>query len=246
MTCSIRSRIAALALAAACMPAFAQPVVETWINTQAERRPGAQYREDLDAIHASMANEDTDTSRARLEPIIAYCQAREHTNLRVVSVATTAEYEAFLAEHADGQPTEWIDMACPMAYHLAGYLYSGASQWSQALPWLDHAIRLAPYDSMPHVERAYVLAHSGHLAEGLAEYRAALALARAHPDGASSSPLALRGIGWVLSETGDLDGAQAAYEESLRIDPGNPTALNELEYIRTKRTQVAPAIPPVD
>lgn len=241
-----RSRTAALALAAACTPAFSQPVVETWVNSQAERRPGAQYREDLDAIHAAMATQDADASREQLAPIVAYCEARERANLRLVSVATTAEYEGFLAEHADGQPTEWIDMACPTAYHLEGYLYSGAGQWSQALPWLERAIGLAPYDPMPRIERAFVLAHSGHLREGLAEYRASLALAKAHASAAASIPLALRGIGWVLTETGDLDGAQAAYEQSLQVDPGNPTALNELEYIRMQRKQAMPGKPPTD
>ena len=46
------------------------------------------------------------------------------------------------------------------------------------------------------------------------------------------APLAWRGIGYALIEKRDWAGARAAYEKSLAMDPGNSTALNEMEYIR--------------
>jgi tetratricopeptide (TPR) repeat protein len=225
-------------------PVFAQ-MVETTLYSEAEQRIGFEYRKDVSAIYDSRTSEGSEASHRRLAPILAYCEAQEKTDRRTVSMATTAEYEAFLAEHADGKPTEWIDMACPMAYHLQGFLYSGDGKYAEALPWLERAIHLAPYYAVPLNERAYVLAHSGHLQEGLAAYRETLAFADAHPGAAHIKPLALRGIGWILTEMGDLDGAQASYEESLRIDPGNETALNELEYIRVQRKKAqAGKIPP--
>lgn len=228
-------RFTLLASAVACSSAFAQTVIETPLYSEAETRPGSQYRKDVNDIYASLERDGADASRQRLAPIIAYCEALERPGQRILSFATTDEYEAFLAETGDGQPTEWIDMACPMAYDLQGYLYSGARQWPEALSWLDRAIRMAPYYPAARNERAYVLAHSGDLQRGLEEYRSTLQLTETHPAAAYVRPLALRGIGWVLVEMGDLDGAQASYEASLKIDAGNTVALNELEYIRTQR-----------
>lgn len=231
-------RLGLLASMFASPPVFAQ-MVETTLYSEAEQRIGFEYRKDVSDIYDSRTSEGSEASHRRLAPILAYCEAQEKTDRRTVSMATTAEYEAFLAEHADGKPTEWIDMACPMAYDMQGFLYSDAKRYAEALPWLERAIALAPYYGLARNERAFVLAHSGHLQEGLAAYRETVALADAHPSTAAIKPLALRGIGWILIEQGDLDGAEAAYKASLELDPGNSTATNELEYIRVQRKRAA-------
>jgi tetratricopeptide (TPR) repeat protein len=41
----------------------------------------------------------------------------------------------------------------------------------------------------------------------------------------------LRGRGFALTELNRLDEAEAAYNDSLKIDPNNPIALRELQYI---------------
>ena len=227
--------LVALTALLACGEAIAQRVIETTMQSMAERRIGSEYRDEINDIYASLSSEGADVSQRRLAPIIAYCEAQERPGRRLVSVATTAEYEAFLAEHADGLPTEWIDMACPMAYDLKGYIFSGMGKFADAMPWLDRAIALAPYYGLARNERAYVLAHSGHLQEGLAAYRETVAIANSHADAAQIKPIALRGIGWILIEQGDLDGAEAVYRESLQLDPNNATATSELDYIRGLR-----------
>jgi Flp pilus assembly protein TadD len=40
-----------------------------------------------------------------------------------------------------------------------------------------------------------------------------------------------RGRGFVLTELGRLDEAEAAYRESLKIEPDSERAKNELQYI---------------
>ena len=43
--------------------------------------------------------------------------------------------------------------------------------------------------------------------------------------------LVLRGIGFALTELGRLQEAREAYEASLRIEPDNALAKNELAYL---------------
>ena len=45
-------------------------------------------------------------------------------------------------------------------------------------------------------------------------------------------PTALRGIGYSLIELGELEAARQAFEKSLKMEPNNRLALDELEYIR--------------
>jgi len=47
--------------------------------------------------------------------------------------------------------------------------------------------------------------------------------------------IAWRGLGYTYVELGELEKAQQAYEESLRLEPGNSIATDELEYIRKRR-----------
>ena len=47
--------------------------------------------------------------------------------------------------------------------------------------------------------------------------------------------VALRGRGFVLVEMGQLDEAETAFEDSLELDPNNPIALNELQYVEHLR-----------
>ena len=50
-------------------------------------------------------------------------------------------------------------------------------------------------------------------------------------------PLILRGIGFSLTELGDLDGAQRAYEDSLKLEPSSELAKKELRYIQQLRAK---------
>lgn len=212
-------------------------VVETHLYSTAERKIGYEYRKDLNALWQSMGKGEATDVEARLRPALAYCDAQQRPGRRMVSVATTQEYEQYMAESANGEPTEWIDIACPTAYYMTGYLHAGMRRWQEALQWLDRANAIAPYFPDSRSERSFVLAQSGQLPESLASYREVLALADRFPNAAYIKPLALRGQGWVLIEMGDLDGAQRSYEASLELDPDNPLAKQELDYIGQLRSK---------
>lgn len=67
-------------------------------------------------------------------------------------------------------------------------------------------------------------------------YDAAAAFLAAHP-GLSDKDKAtlLRREGYALIDLNRLDDAEAAYNQSLKLDPGNATALGDLDYIRQQR-----------
>lgn len=230
--------MALLLLACAAAHAQTEAIETTYAISPSEKKVGAQYREDVEAARkALMEGNDAVKAMQLLQPALDFCQALSKPGLRLVSMSTTQEYEGYLAEHEGNGPTEWVDIACPMAFKLKGYFHAGARQAPEALEWLDRAIELAPYYADAHVERGFVLGQNGRLKEALEAYSHALKLAETYPGAVQSKPLALRGQGWVLTEMGDLDGAQRAYEVSLEIEPDNALAKNELEFIANLRAK---------
>lgn len=204
--------------------------VSTHLQTEAAPRPGAEYRKELSALQGRLdALDDADV--ALLDRVVAYCRGQQRPGLRAVSVADAREYEAFLAAHADGQPTEWIDISCAQALQMRGYAAAARQQWPQALDWLDQSVAIGPYLASTYIERGYVLRGMQRLDEALASYRHALALSETYPRARPAQAMALRGIGVVLIDLQDLDGARASLHRSLEVEPGNAVALNELEYI---------------
>ncbi len=68
-------------------------------------------------------------------------------------------------------------------------------------------------------------------------YDAAAAFLAAHPSLSDKDKATLlRREGYALIDLGRLDDAEAAYNQSLKLDPGNATALGDLDYIRQQRS----------
>lgn len=81
-------------------------------------------------------------------------------------------------------------------------------------------------------ERGVALGRLKRWPEALANYERGLALpALKDPDRARL----LRGKGFVLVELKRLDDAEASFNESLKVEPRNPIAVNELRYIAELR-----------
>lgn len=227
------SGILLLVLLAVVTGVRAQTAQTTWTPLFANAEPalGSEYRKDLGDVWTSAGNHDMDTAWATLRRVIAWCDALQRPDRKIVSFADGDEYEAYVAARSDDTPVEWIDIACPASYYAAGFLHAEARQWEAALPPLQRAIDIAPFFADAHNERGFVFNQMGRRDEAIAEYKIALALGGEHPRSAYVRPIALRGIGWALIEDGDLPGARQAYERSLELDPGNKLALGELEYI---------------
>lgn len=221
------------------LPAAAQTrvVVTPTPSGEMEQHVGAEWRDDVTAAFEAIMAGDIALARSRVQPALDFCEALARPNLALVSVATTAEYERYLAERGDGNPVEWVDHACPAAYKTAGFLViEEQGHADAAMRHLDQAIAIAPYWSDPLVERGFLLNRLGRPQEALAAYRRAIELQREFDSAMNrNKAIAWRGLGYTYVELGDFDNAQAAYEHSLELEPGNSLALQELEYIRTRR-----------
>jgi tetratricopeptide (TPR) repeat protein len=128
----------------------------------------------------------------------------------------------------------------PVISFYLGTYYNEISRHDEAVRALDKGLALiAAHGSefdifLPSLtsERAVALARLQRFPEALAGYEAGLQLS-----GVSDLDKARmhRGRGYVLTELGRLDEAEEAYNESLKLEPGNRIALNELEYIKQLR-----------
>ncbi len=220
-------------LAATSGSSHAVDLVQTRLNhAAAQAGIGHEYRASVEQASRQLLDGKIDQALPALRQAMAYCDAQlARDNLHFVSVTDDAQYADYVAAHQDGIPVEWLDDACPSAYYMFGFALVARQRFSQALPYLDKAIAVAPFDPEPRNERALVLNQLGRLDDGIAGYRSVLALAEHYPATAYAAPIAWRGIGWALVERKDWEGARAAYKAALELEPDNALAARELDYI---------------
>lgn len=204
---------------------------------------GSEHRETLNAIIVDKPS--VDEGMRRLQPVLAWCAARFADPSAVhVSLRNDAERSAYAAEHPDAGAFVVVDIACPSGYKLAAFYAVERGDLDGALAFLDKATAAGPYFSEAWSERGFIL-NGKHDARGAVDaYSRAVALSERFPDNGDRA-VALRGLGYSLVETGDLEAARKAYEDSLLIDPGNKIAKDELEFIdgQLKKMPAKPEAP---
>lgn len=120
-----------------------------------------------------------------------------------------------------------------IALYLALY-YNEARRHEDALRVIAAGLKLTYSDSLGahlpklYSERAGAYAQLKRLDEALATDDAGLNLAA---DTDADKARFLRGRGYALTELNRLDEAEAAYRDSLKMEPGNPLAMRELAYV---------------
>jgi len=238
MRCSGLIALALMAGTASAAPNEKIEHVVTQTSGEAGVFEGSEYREIVNQAVRHAASHESDAAWSKLQPVLAYCDSKTDTaDKQFISVASKEESAEAMAAHAGKSSLVLIDRACPSAYKTAGFLSVEAGDSKRALEFLIRAESLSPYWAAPYVEHAYLLRESGDIPNSLLLYRRALAIAEKYPGSAEQKAIALRGIGFDLTELGDLDGAQKAYEDSLTIEPANELAKNELAYIAQLRAQ---------
>lgn len=112
-------------------------------------------------------------------------------------------------------------------------------QSQKAVAYLDRGLAIQPGNSWLLSEKGAALNAMRKPADALAAYEAGLT--GALPIGKMDRALLLRGKGYALIELGRLDDAEAAYRESLTLEPDHGGALHELKYIGDlKKGRTAP------
>ncbi|MGO1071976.1 hypothetical protein [Lysobacter sp. CA199] len=236
-----RSWTIALLLAGACVgiQARAETVV-TELQSKAETYPGHEYRDASGRAIDYFREGRKDAAWNVLQPAIVYCDERKSDErMRYYSVADKTEEEEFRSETPAGTSLVFVDMACPHAYKSAAFLAVESKEYERAFALLDRAQAIAPHWPQPLAERGYLVGQLGDNRRALELYRHALALVEKYPRSGHLKGLVLRGIGYQLIETGDLEGAQRAYRDSLKAEPDNALAQRELEFIRGQREATA-------
>lgn len=128
---------------------------------------------------------------------------------------------------------DWCD-----ALFLEAYALGELKRPAEAIKLLRRLTVLAPMRAQYRNELGYALEQVRDPDGALESYQVSRKLAaKDSPVGADPhmEAAALRGIGYALVEKGDLDGAEKAYRDSQKLEPDNPIARNELEYIAKQR-----------
>lgn len=220
-------------------------IVVTYAQGSYEHGIGAQYRDVVAAaVAAARDNQDMAGAAVLLAPVLHYCDQQQMPERIAVSVANVEEYDHYMTSHHDGMPVEWIDHACPAAYKTAAFINIDDKDYTAGIAMLAKAIAMAPYWPEPLAEQGFALNQAGRSQDALVSYRRALKLVDTYPSARYLKAVVLRGIGYSLVELADLEGARAAYEQALEVEPGNGLALRELEYIRQREAEAGAASNP--
>lgn len=138
-------------------------------------------------------------------------------------------YVMWMKKAGRERSVEWTGNAYPRAYYYLGFLSVKQREYDRALDYLDRGWKLEPTNPKFLLEKGQAYVRSARYEDALAVY------GRVSEVGLYVSPrdvaVGLRGRGFVLIETGDLDGAEQAFLSSLEFDRDSSVARNELDYI---------------
>lgn len=186
--------------------------------------------------------------RDAFDPIIQESEAKYRSDDTIYfCVRTQSETLLYLlgvaALHDKGESGKnGVALAPSWAYAYYGKAYAliELNRFEEAGQSLDHALKLSPNNPQFLTERGFVYRASREWDKMLESHRAALAnIEVATPDNLQKTERAraLRGEGYALIELGQLDEAERSFKKSLKIEPRNKIALDELDYIKRLRQQ---------
>ena len=125
------------------------------------------------------------------------------------------------------------------ALYLRAFALTELGRRTDAVEALEQLVALAPQSLRYKVELAFAYRKAGDWEKALDTYRRATAgAAQGGEDAQRYRAAALRGVGYILVDRGDLRGAEQAYRDSLAFDPASQNAANELKLIARKRAEL--------
>lgn len=105
-------------------------------------------------------------------------------------------------------------------HNLGNYLMS-TGRLSEAIPYLETAVRIDPNSVPAHTDLGSALAKSGQLKQAIAQFEQAIELA---PD----APIPHNNLGSAFTQVGRFPEATAEFQTALRLDPGYEEARRNL------------------
>lgn len=191
---------------------------------------------------AALVQQQPAQALALLEPVIAGFdpQITEAEASGMAFCATSAMESLLYSSIAAGAKKSGKVFSADLctALFLKGFALAELDRKAEALTTLEALTRLAPMHAHYWVELGAAYRAAGQLDAAHKAYQQAIDNFQWVEDHTSATLMraaARRGIGYVLIEKGDLDGAEAAYRASLKDDPDSAIAKSELDYIKSKR-----------
>lgn len=204
--------------------------------------------EESDAQKVGMAIraiEQKDLSKARslLKEVVAntpknYVYSYEDEGKLFIKFWDQEEFSHFVKEssYQGDKKISWKRGAYPRAYFELAYIDVEEGKYESALASLQAALRLEPDQPKSFIEMAVIYDHLGKRDRALSLYDQALQVRRyITPD---DKARALRGKGIILIDLGQIDLAENCLKESLKYDPDNEKAFNELVIIFALRSNI--------
>lgn len=127
----------------------------------------------------------------------------------------------------------WVRPSVSQAWYLLAFIALEDRDPARANADIDRALALEPDQATLLNEKATILQSAGKHEEAIGYNLKVTQLGRCATLAARSR--AWRSQGISLIELGRLDEAEAALDESLRIDPGNSRTIGELKYLERMR-----------
>lgn len=189
------------------------------------------------AVSQIKAGMNSDAINGPLAQIIhTYETAYAHSQKRIYCAESLPESLLYLTGAAQSHQNAEV-LSKPtwaIAYYLRGYAYGALGNASDAEASLKQALGLSPSNSQFLSELGNVYEHQKDWPTALKTFQDAdTAASLARPE--QKVPLrcrALRGQGYVLVELHRFDDAVQKYQECLGINPGDPSSLRELGYVK--------------
>jgi tetratricopeptide (TPR) repeat protein len=177
-----------------------------------------------------------DEAREQLELLVLNMPAGWQPMQRAGDVVRFAAWDeeelAAFAASGEGQGAriDWIAPSFSRALYFMAFIAVEERNAGEALTYIQRALRLEP-------DQPQILGEAGLIYHALGEHEEALRhFERAMTSRSWARPRdvarAQRGAATVLVELGHLSEATDLLNRSLENDPGNPNAMQELEYIR--------------
>lgn len=223
-------------------PAFGQKVGETVttnLEGYADSAKGAELHERVNDLATLVRAKKLAEAQQLAAELRKQFEADFDPTLRQYTFQSKQEYLDFKSSSQD--PFEWIDWGYQQCLQIQAFIASERRDFTLALSLLTAIEGVAPVSANAANERGYILNQLGRPDDAIVAYRRALLLATRYPSQQPFHATALRGIGFALIELNRLDEAESTFNESLRVDPGNRLALNELAYIRQLRAKAQPS-----
>ena len=203
--------------------------VTTAFDAAAERGKGSELRiQANDLVRLGQARQFEAMKKAAVNICKAY-EALFDPALEQFVFSNRSELDEFQKTY-NGK-FEWIDAGYKSCLHGQAFVAAEHKDFPVALQMLKRLELVAPTAANTLIETGYILGQLKRPEEGLAVYRRAQIAVDKYPSQRVYQAIVLRGIGVCLIELGRLDEAETAIRDSLKIEPGNKVALNELAYI---------------